>query len=185
MRVIKNWKLMMVFLIIVGFCRPTISALTEDEKNTISVVKQSANSVVFVTNIQLVRDFFFQEEQVARGSGSGFVWDNKGHIVTNYHVIEEGDIFAVTLPNQQHRKARLVGKEINKDIAVLRIEGDLKGLFPLKVGSSKILQVGQKVVAIGNPFGFSKVVINSITKSGDSRQGVFPKCPVLSLRWPN
>ena len=165
MRVIKNWKLLMVFLIIVGFCRPTISALTEDEQNTIAVVKQSANSVVFVTNIQLVRDFFFQEEQVARGSGSGFLWDSSGHIVTNYHVIEEGDIFAVTLPNQQHRRARLVGKEVNKDIAVLQIEGDLKGLFPLKVGSSKTLQVGQKVVAIGNPFGFDHTVTTGIVSA--------------------
>lgn len=139
--------------------------LTEDEQNTIEIVKKTKNSVVFITNIQLVRDFFFFEEKVTRGSGSGFVWDDKGHIVTNYHVIEDGDIFSVTLPNQQQRQARLIGKEINKDIAVLRIEGDLSELHPLIVGSSADLMVGQKVIAIGNPFGFDHTVTTGIVSA--------------------
>ena len=128
--------------------------------------KRTQNSVVFITNIQLVRDFFFSsEEAVPRGSGSGFVWDDKGHIVTNYHVIEDGDIFNVTLPNQEQRQARLVGKEPNKDIAVLRLEGDLSGLFPVVPGSSRDLQVGQKVIAIGNPFGFDHTVTKGIVSA--------------------
>lgn len=164
---VKFWKSAAIILILVGLCwqSQTLSALTEDEQNTISVVKKSVDSVVFITNIQLVRDFFYREDAVPRGSGSGFVWDNQGHIVTNYHVIEDGDIFAVTLPNQQQRKARLVGKEPNKDIAVLKIEGDLQGISPIKVGSSKILQVGQKVVAIGNPFGFDHTVTTGIVSA--------------------
>ena len=162
---IKNWNLLIIFFILVWLCRYPLLSLTEDEKNTIDVVKQSANSVVFITNIQLVRDFFLKEEQVARGTGSGFVWDDKGHIVTNYHVIEDGDLFAVTLPDQQYRRARLVGKEENKDIAVLRIDGDLKGLYPVKAGTSKTLQVGQKVVAIGNPFGFDHTVTTGIVSA--------------------
>ncbi|HLP62691.1 MAG TPA: trypsin-like peptidase domain-containing protein, partial [Candidatus Deferrimicrobium sp.] len=167
MRQIKCWPLYAVFFIVVGLCwQPqTLTALTEDEQNTISVVKHSVDSVVFITNIQLVRDFFYREDAVARGSGSGFIWDNQGHIVTNYHVIEDGDIFAVTLPNQQQRKARLIGKEPNKDIAVLKIEGDLKELNALKVGSSKTLLVGQKVVAIGNPFGFDHSVTTGIVSA--------------------
>ena len=140
--------------------------LTEDERNTIEVVKRNQNSVVFITNIQLVRDFFFSSaEAVPRGSGSGFVWDDKGHIVTNYHVIEDGDIFNVTLPSQEQRRARLVGKEPNKDIAVLRIEGNLSGLFPVVAGSSRTLQVGQKVIAIGNPFGFDHTVTKGIVSA--------------------
>jgi S1-C subfamily serine protease len=140
--------------------------LTEDERNTIDIIKNAKNSVVFVTNIQLVRGFFFStEEAVPRGSGSGFVWDDQGHIVTNYHVIEDGDLFNVTLFNQEERKARLVGKEPNKDIAVLRLEGDRKGLFPVKAGSSKDLQVGQKVIAIGNPFGFDHSVTTGIVSA--------------------
>ncbi|MCX6575860.1 MAG: S1C family serine protease, partial [Candidatus Aminicenantes bacterium] len=75
---------------------PLRAQLTEDERNTIDIVKKTKNSVVFITNIQLVRDFFFNQEQVPRGSGSGFLWDDQGHIVTNYHVIEEGDIFSIT-----------------------------------------------------------------------------------------
>ena len=76
---------------------PLRAQLTEDERNTIDIVKKSKNSVVFITNIQLVRDFFFNQEQVPRGSDSGFLWDDQGHIVTNYHVIEEGDIFSIAL----------------------------------------------------------------------------------------
>ena len=141
---------------------PARGQLLEDEKNTIDIVKRTKNSVVFVTNIGLVRDFFFNEEKAARGSGSGFVWDDQGHIVTNFHVIEDGIEYTVTLPNQEQRQAKLVGKEESKDIAVLKVQGDLKGLFPLRTGMSAALQVGQKVVAIGNPFGFDHTVTTGI-----------------------
>jgi S1-C subfamily serine protease len=148
--------------------------LTEDEKNTIEIVKRTQNSVVYVTNIQLVRDFFsWAEEQIPRGTGSGFIWDDQGHIITNYHVIEDGDLFSVTLPNQDQRQAKLVGKEPAKDIAVLKIEGNLKDLYPVKIGSSDNLQVGQKVIAIGNPFGFDHTVTAGIVSAlGRSMPGV-------------
>jgi S1-C subfamily serine protease len=168
MQGIKKSKAAVIILVLIVLCMCSpgpISALTEDEQNTIDIVKKTTNSVVFVTNIQLVRDFFYEEEAVARGTGSGFVWDNSGHIVTNYHVIEEGDVFAVTLPNQEYRKARLVGKVVEKDIAVLQVEGDLKGLTPLKIGTSANLQVGQKVIAIGNPFGFDHTVTTGIVSA--------------------
>lgn len=161
----NNVKTFFLFVVIFfGFAcfRSELSGLTEDEQNTISVVKQTSNSVVFITNIQRVRDYFYRENVVPRGSGSGFVWDSNGHIVTNYHVIEDGDIYAVTLPNQEYRRARLVGKEPNKDIAVLRIEGDTTGLTPLEVGTSANLMVGQKAIAIGNPFGFDHTVTTGI-----------------------
>lgn len=145
---------------------PSLRAqLTEDERNTIDIVKKSKTSVVFITNIQLVRDFFFNQEQVPRGSGSGFIWDEQGHIVTNYHVIEEGDIFSVTLPNKEQRQAKIVGKEPTKDIAVLLLEGSWKGLGPVKAGSSGDLEVGQKVIAIGNPFGFDYTVTKGIVSA--------------------
>lgn len=137
--------------------------LTEDEKNTIEVVKRAKNSVVFITNLQYVRDFFFGSDQpVARGTGSGFVWDDKGHIVTNFHVIEEGDKFMVSLPNQRQVEARLIGREPAKDIAVLRLTERVADLTPVVVGSSKRLEVGQKVIAIGNPFGFDHTVTTGI-----------------------
>lgn len=162
------------FLLFILIQSSLLAQLTEDEKNTIEVVKKTQNSVVYITNIQLVRDFFtWTEEAVPRGSGSGFIWDDQGHIITNYHVIEDGDLFNVTLPNQEERQAKLIGKEPNKDIAVLKIEGNLKGLQPVKIGSSSNLQVGQKVIAIGNPFGFDHTVTTGIVSAlGRSMPGV-------------
>ncbi len=147
--------------------------LLEDERNTIDIVRKTKNSVVFVTNIQYVRDFFFgTEEAIPQGSGSGFIWDDRGHIVTNFHVIAEGDIFSLTLPNQEQRQARLVGKEASKDIAVLKVEGSLAGLVPVTVGDSRNLLVGQKVIAIGNPFGFDHTVTTGIVSAlGRSMMG--------------
>ena len=143
-----------------------LAKLTEDERNTIEIVRKNKNSVVYVTNIQLVRDFWYgSEEKMPRGSGSGFMWDDKGHIVTNFHVIEDGVEFLVTLPNQEQRQAKLVGKEESKDIAVLELQGNLSGLFPITPGTSKDLLVGQKVVAIGNPFGFDYTVTKGIVSA--------------------
>jgi S1-C subfamily serine protease len=163
----KPHKLVLVVLAtaaILAFVIPNLQALTEDEQNTIDVVNRNVNSVVYITNITYVRDWF-SSQKVARGTGSGFIWDSRGHIVTNYHVIEEGDAFAVTMPNQKHYKARLVGKEEAKDIAVLKISEEITGLRPLKTGSSHDLMVGQKVIAIGNPFGFDHTVTTGIVSA--------------------
>ena len=143
-----------------------LAKLTEDERNTIEIVRKNKSSVVYVTNIQLVRDFWYgSEEKMPRGSGSGFMWDDQGHIVTNYHVIEDGVEFLVTLPNGEQRQAKLVGKEESKDVAVLKLQGSLSGLFPITPGTSKDLLVGQKVVAIGNPFGFDYTVTKGIVSA--------------------
>ncbi len=140
--------------------------LTEDERNTIEVVRKTRNSVVFITNLQYVRDFFFSsDEPVRRGSGSGFVWDDQGHIVTNFHVIDEGDKFMVSLPDQRQVEATLVGRDATKDIAVLKLNERVGGLAPVVIGTSRDLQVGQKVVAIGNPFGFDHTVTKGIVSA--------------------
>jgi S1-C subfamily serine protease len=109
---------------------PLGAQLTEDEKNTIDVVKKTKNSVVFVVNIQRVQDLFFFEQEVPRGSGSGFIWDDRGHIVTNFHVTEEGDKFSVSLPNQEQRQAKLVGYDPAKDIAVSKSRATSKASSP-------------------------------------------------------
>jgi S1-C subfamily serine protease len=141
-------------------------SFTEDERNTIDIVKKTKKSVVFITNMQYVRDFFFQSDQpVARGSGSGFVWDDKGHIVTNFHVIEDGDKFMVSLPDQKQIEAKLVGREPVKDIAVLQLEEKVADLQPVQIGTSRDLLVGQKVIAIGNPFGFDHTVTTGIVSA--------------------
>jgi S1-C subfamily serine protease len=145
---------------------PANARFTEDERNTIEVVKKTKNSVVFITNLQYVRDFFYSSDQpVPRGSGSGFVWDDRGHIVTNFHVIDEGDKFMVSLPNQQQVEATLVGREPNKDIAVLKLGEPVSDLIPVTIGTSRDLLVGQKVIAIGNPFGFDHTVTKGIVSA--------------------
>ena len=145
---------------------PVNGRLTEDERNTIEVVRKTRNSVVFITNLQYVRDFFYSsDEPVRRGSGSGFVWDDQGHIVTNFHVIDEGDKFMVSLPDQRQVEATLVGRDATKDIAVLKLGERVGGLAPVVIGSSRDLQVGQKVVAIGNPFGFDHTVTKGIVSA--------------------
>ncbi len=139
---------------------------TEDELNTIEVVKGTKNSVVFITNLQYVTDLFYQSDQpVARGSGSGFVWDNEGRIVTNFHVIEDGVKFIVSLPSQKQIEAKLIGKEPVKDIAVLQLQEKVPDLEPVRIGTSADLQVGQKVIAIGNPFGFDHTVTEGIVSA--------------------
>jgi S1-C subfamily serine protease len=145
---------------------PANAQFTEDERNTIEVVKKTKNSVVFITNLQYVRDFFYSSDQpVPRGSGSGFVWDDQGHIVTNFHVIDEGDKFMVSLPNQKQVEATLVGREPNKDIAVLKLGENVSDLTPVTIGTSRDLLVGQKVIAIGNPFGFDHTVTKGIVSA--------------------
>lgn len=156
--------LITLLLITMWICQP-LTGLTEDEKNTIDIVRRTSNAVVFVTNIQLVRGYFYSQREVARGSGSGFVWDDRGYIVTNYHVIEDGDSFNVTLANQKSYRARLVGIEANKDIAVLKLEENPGNLTPVRAGSSSHLLVGQKVVAIGNPFGLDNTVTTGIVSA--------------------
>jgi S1-C subfamily serine protease len=146
--------------------RPSPKALTEDEQNTIDIVKKTRNSVVFITNMQYVQDFFFTSDQpVARGSGSGFVWDDQGHIVTNFHVIEDGVKFMVSLSNQKQVEAKLIGREPAKDIAVLQLQERVPDLLPVRIGTSEDLEVGQKVIAIGNPFGFDHTVTKGIVSA--------------------
>jgi len=142
------------------------SRLTEDERNTIEIVRKTRNSVVYITNLQYVRDFFYSSDQpVARGSGTGFVWDDEGHLVTNFHVIDEGDKFMVSLPDQRQVEATLIGRDATKDIAVLKLGQRVAGLAPVTIGTSRDLQVGQKVIAVGNPFGFDHTVTTGIVSA--------------------
>jgi len=164
---------LMVFALVLGLAAGGVTdAVTEDEANTISIVERTVNSVVFITNIQTVRQGFLGVRQVARGTGSGFVWDTRGHVVTNFHVVENGDAFMVTCPDGCNYRARLVGGEPAKDIAVLKIQSPGDNLVPLTTGSSRGLRVGQKVIAIGNPFGFDHTVTTGIISAlGRSIEG--------------
>ncbi len=146
---------------VLGFARGAL-ALLPDEENTIKVFKEASPSVVFVTNIAVAQNLFMDELAIPQGSGSGFIWDREGHIVTNYHVVRGGDAFLVTLRDQTQIEARLVGAEPRKDLAVLRVSKALDKMRALPLGSTEGLQVGQKAIAIGNPFGLDNTITTGI-----------------------
>jgi S1-C subfamily serine protease len=103
--------------------------------------------------------------EVPQGTGSGFLWDRQGHVVTNFHVLQGSDSSVVTLSDQSNWKAAVVGVEPDKDLAVLRISAPADKLPPILVGTSKGLQVGQKVFAIGNPFGLDETLTTGIVSA--------------------
>jgi S1-C subfamily serine protease len=140
------------------------NARTEDEKNTIAVLERASASAVFVTQSRVVIDHFAGRAlEVPAGSGSGFVWDSDGHVVTNFHVVGNAQKVSVTLNDQRSFPARVVGIEPRKDIAVLKIDAPAGTLSPLLLPEPDAkLAVGQKVIAIGNPFGLDHTVTSGI-----------------------
>jgi len=145
---------------------PVPKGLSEDEVRTIEVFRNASSSVVFITTVAYRRDFFTMNvTKVPQGTGSGFVWDRNGHIVTNFHVIEGGREFIVTLADQSGWEAEVVGVAPEKDLAVLRIQAPAGKLTPLTVGRSRNLVVGQKVLAIGNPFGLDLTLTTGVVSA--------------------
>lgn len=133
---------------------PPPTGVTSEEQRTIQVFQSAAPSVVFITTLTFHRDVFRRDVlTIPAGTGSGFMWDDKGHVVTNFHVIKDGQAARVTLSDQTSFGARLVGTAADKDIAVLKIDAPAAKLKALPRGSSKGLGVGQQALAIGNPFG--------------------------------
>jgi S1-C subfamily serine protease len=140
--------------------------LAADEANTIDVFRNSEGSVVYITSIGLRRSFFsLNVYEIPQGTGSGFIWDTDGHIITNYHVIEDANRVEVTLADQSTWKGILVGTAPDKDIAVLQISAPAEKLKPLPIGESENLLVGQKVFAIGNPFGLDHTITAGIVSA--------------------
>ena len=148
------------------------SARIEDEKNTIAVFREMAPATVFVTQLRMVVDYSGSAEEVPAGSGSGFVWDNDGHIVTNFHVVDGARSLNVTFQNQQSFPAKIVGVEPRKDVAVLKVDAPKSLLHPVRVAKSNDLEVGQKTIAIGNPFGLDHTLTTGIISAlGRHMQG--------------
>jgi S1-C subfamily serine protease len=140
--------------------------LLADEQAQIEVFRKTSPSVVHITTLEVQRDFFsLNVQQVPRGTGTGFVWDERGHIVTNFHVIQGASAARVTLSDQSTHKATLVGAFPDRDLAVLRIEVPTAKAPPLPLGTSRDLVVGQKVYAIGNPFGLDQTLTTGIVSA--------------------
>jgi len=150
--------------------------LNAEEKATILLFEEAAPSVTFITTSNFQRDYFTMNvTEIPRGNGSGFVWDKKGHIVTNYHVIKNADRAQVTLADRSTWNASLVGTAPEKDLAILRIDAPAEVLHPIPVGASDNLLVGQSVYAIGNPFGLDHTlttgIISALGREIDSQTG--------------
>ena len=133
---------------------PLPKDLTAAEERNVAIFRKAAPAVVYITTMAVRRDPFRRNVMtIPAGTGSGFVWDDQGHIVTNYHVIHDADAARVTLSDQSSYDAKLVGHAIDKDLAVLKISAPADKLRPLARGTSHDLAVGQRALAIGNPFG--------------------------------
>jgi S1-C subfamily serine protease len=154
---------------------PPSGARTQDENNTIQVFQSAGPSAVFVTQKRVVVDYWAGKAlEVPAGSGSGFVWDKAGHIVTNYHVVRNARSLSVTLQDHSTHPATVRGAEPRKDIAVLKIDAPQVKLVPIAKPSGKLrVAVGQKAIAIGNPFGLDQTLtVGVVSAQGRSVDGI-------------
>jgi putative serine protease PepD len=142
----------------------TAAALTKSEENTIRVFQQVAPGVVNITTTAVAYDFFFNPYP-AEGSGSGFIVTEEGHIVTNLHVVRDQVELEVTLADGSKWPARVVGKAPASDLALIKIEAPREAVKPLPLGPSKGVQVGQKVLAVGSPFGLGHTLTTGTVSS--------------------
>tara|TARA_R110002111_G_scaffold261984_1_gene336579 strand:- start:42520 stop:43695 length:1176 start_codon:yes stop_codon:yes gene_type:complete len=175
----QKWLIFILIILIIGMTFELVSRklrqpasripvrtdLTQSELRTIELFRESSPSVVHIRTSEFALEagqFNMNLQKTPQGSGSGFIWDRNGHIVTNFHVIQKADEATVTLADNTTWKAKLVGFEQSKDLAVLRINAPSEQLKPIKVGYSADLQVGQTVLAIGNPFGLDQTLTTGI-----------------------
>lgn len=157
-----------------------LDTLLPDERNTVEIFQKASSKVVYVHRLATVTNASLQKAHIPDGAGSGIIWDDKGHVVTNYHVIKDADDLAVTLGNMTV-PAKIIGVEPRKDIAVLQIKSGpalnhLKSFQPFNMVHLGDLIVGQKAIAIGNPFGLdhslSKGVISALGRQVPGIGGV-------------
>ncbi len=137
--------------------------LTPDEQSTVAAFRSASPSVVFITSKQVSRGLFrLSAMEISEDAGSGFIWDANGYIVTNYHVVQNSATIQVALADQSLWQAQRVGTDPDKDIAVLKIEAPSNLLPPIAIGTSNDLRVGQRVYAVGNPFGYDQTMTAGI-----------------------
>ena len=144
---------------------PMPEGLNDLERRDIEVFRQASRSVVNITSTALRRNIFFDVFEMPQGSGTGFFWDDAGHIVTNFHVIEDANRFVVTLADQSEFEAELVGVAAEKDLAVLKVDRPEAKMRPLALGNSGSLVVGQHVLALGNPFGLDQTLTTGVVSA--------------------
>lgn len=137
--------------------------LTPEETNTINIFKRNNSSVVYISTVKhVINRITYDIREIPSGTGTGFIWDDRGHIVTNFHVVKGHKTAKVKLADQKSYTADVIGSSQRHDLAVLKIRDKIKIPAPVLVGRSKHLQVGQKVYAIGNPFGLDHTLTTGI-----------------------
>jgi len=141
-----------------------VSIVSDFESRVIEVYDSASRGVVNITNRQVAYDFFMQPVP-EEGTGSGFVYDQEGHIVTNYHVIDGAEELSVTMPDEAVVAARVVGSDPSNDLAVIKVDVPADQLHPIPLGDSQNLRVGQFVVAIGNPFGLERTLTTGVVSA--------------------
>lgn len=155
---------------------PSEAGLDPTEAENVRIYKQAAPAVANIVTRTVEYDFFFNPVPV-EGAGSGFLMDNDGHILTNFHVVQGAQTIEVTLGDQSRYKGKLVGSDPNNDIALIQIDLAGRKITPLPLGDSRNLLVGQRVLAIGNPFGFQSTlttgVVSSLGRTVQTRENTF------------
>jgi putative serine protease PepD len=152
------------FIVLISLWSHLSFSITEDEKNNIAVYEKVADGVVNITSIAVQLDFFFNPFPT-QGSGSGSIIDTKGHILTNHHVVANAQKLEVTLADGSKWPAKLVGSDPDNDLAVIKIDAPKEKLKVIPMGDSKNLRIGQKVLAIGNPFGLERTLTTGVISS--------------------
>jgi S1-C subfamily serine protease len=143
-----------------------VTRVFDSEAATIKLFEDAKPSVCYITTLSTRRDYWNRNiEEIPSGTGSGFIWDKEGHIITNFHVIQGGDRATVTLSDQKTYDAEVVGKAPEKDLAVLKINAPVSSLKPLPIGTSHDLKVGQAAFAIGNPFGLDQTLTTGVVSA--------------------
>ena len=140
--------------------------LAADEQAVVRLFENAAPSVAYITTERVERINLFQAA-VAQGAGSGFVWDTAGHVVTNYHVVENARSVKVQLDAGRTYTAKVVGRAPDYDLAVVKLAEFPEGLKPIPLGASSELRIGQRVYAIGNPFGLTRTLTAGIVSALD------------------
>jgi S1-C subfamily serine protease len=166
--VLVGWCSSQAILQVSAAPRPIVprGPLLAEEQAFIDRFKEARASVVYITSIAYRQDWFSLDVQaVPTGTGSGFIWDEQGHVVTNYHVIEQAQELEVTLSDHSTHKAEVVGLAPDKDLAVLKLLTHPAKLRPIPIGTSSDLQVGQRVLAIGNPFGLDQTLTTGVVSA--------------------
>ena len=146
--------------------KQSVKVISNSEAATIELFESAAPQVVYINTSKRQQDYWSRKAyEIPSGSGSGFIWDKDGHIITNYHVVQGASSIEVVMADQTSYEAERVGVAEDKDLAVLKIKAKRSSLDPLPIGNSDDLKVGQSVYAIGNPFGLDHTLTTGIVSA--------------------